>query len=165
MGRRIARGLGLLLIAAGFLAGLAALALPWARYNVRAGGQVNVDQTTGVSVFSVHLGLWYLLALMVTVVLLAGALAGEQSWRRPCGGLALVAALVAGGLAVMIGGEADSASSGTQALGFATVAVRGSAGTGVWYGIVTPILLGLGATVAGATTVIREPTTAQTRGR
>jgi hypothetical protein len=159
------KGFGLLMIVAGFLAGLAALALPWARYSVQAGGQVNVDQTAAVSVFSVRLGLWYLLALTVTVALLAGALAGEPGWRRPCGGLALIAGLVSGGLAVMIGGEADTTSGGVQALGFATVAVHGSAGTGVWYGVVTPVLLGLGAAIAGAATVIREPATAQARGR
>lgn len=160
MGRRIVQGIGLLFVLAGFLAGLAVLALPWARFKVQAGGQVNVDRDTNAGVFQVHLGGWYLVGLTVTVALLAGAFAGERNWRRPCGGFALLAGLIDAGLAARIGGEADSSAGTAVALGFATVHVHGSAGPGVWYGIIAPILLGLGAAVAAL--AVRRPSPAGT---
>jgi hypothetical protein len=150
VGRGSLRVLGLMIAGAGGLAGLAMLALPWARYTVSAQGEVSLHQTPSAAVFSLHLGTEYLGLVILTVALLAGALAGQPSWRVAYGGLAMLAAVGAVAFAITIGNEATSTAGRTVAAGLAEVSVQGQAAIGVWFGVFCPALLGLGAAIAGS---------------
>ena len=150
MSRGPVRILGLVLACAGGLAGLAMLAMPWATYAVSAQGEVSLQQTPSASVFSLHLGTEYLGLVILTVALLAGALAGPQRFRAAYGGLAMLAAVGAVAFAITVGNEVGSTAVRTVAAGLAEVSVHGRTAIGVWFGVFCPALLGLGAAIIGS---------------
>ncbi len=163
MARTAGKVLALLLLVVGGLVEVVGLVLPWVRYRVEAdlsmwtGGANHLAQTPGQSIFQVRGGGWYLVLLLLTVLLLAGALGGPEGARRPCGALALAAGVCcAFAGAVLVAGLPGGTTTAT-ALGVADVHVHPSTGIGRYFGLAGPVLLGLGA--AGYALAWRPSTT------
>jgi hypothetical protein len=156
MVRRIGIGAAVLVILLGAVAELIAFATPWAKYKVDATGTAvpgGLHQVPAQSVFQVPSGVQYLGVLLIAIAMLAGAIGGQPKFRPACGALALVLGVVAAVLASQVSERARTTIGGVQALGLAEVHVHGSAGPGSLFGMVGPVLLGVGAVViAWATT-------------
>ena len=149
MGRRIVVGLGLAVGVIGGAAAAAALALPWAHYRVTGdvAGTAGINQTPSAWVFQVDGGDWYLVLLVATAALLAGAAGGEPRIRPTSGYLALAVGLAGTAAAHLVTGTVVAANRTIEAVGFATLTVHGSPGTGALVGQVAPVLLGLAGLV------------------
>ncbi len=162
MVRRIPAGLAVTLMLLGGVSELVSFALPWARYRVDASSAqapVDLHATPGLSVFQVSGGVQYLGLLILTVVLLAGALAGQPRVRPLCCASAMVLGIVCATMAMQVGSRARSTIAGVNAMGMATVHAHGVSAAGTVFGAVGPLLLGLGAFVAAWATT-RTPVTA-----
>ena len=129
MARRIATWVGAALAVAGFIAGLGAIALPWATVDaavaVPGAGQV-VAGSGSVPILNFDLGSWYLLGLGVCAGLLAGAAAAGWPARARCGAFAILAGMSTCLLAVLLAERVTGDPSVTT--GTATTEVDGAPG-------------------------------------
>ncbi|HKT02476.1 MAG TPA: hypothetical protein VJT31_23355 [Rugosimonospora sp.] len=138
-------------LALGGVCELVAFALPWARYRVEAASAQAPVQLTGdpgMSLFVAPGGTRYLGLLLALAALVAAAVTGPLRVRPACGSFAVVLGVVGAVVANQIGARAASTASGVHAIGLATVKAHGAAGTGVLFGTLGPVLLGVGALAA-----------------
>lgn len=144
MTRRVLTMIGAGLVAAGLLAALGALVLPWASYRllgrVLPGG---VTRTGTLSVLDAPRGKWFLVVLAVLVVLVA--LAGFGTGRvRQVGGLtAPVVGLLAAVLVVTAVPDV-SAAHVAAALGLERVRAVVSGAAGGWFAVAASAFLCFG---------------------
>jgi len=147
--RSLLRWLGGLLGLAGAAAGVGALALPWARYHVRADvalAGAPVDTVPGAWIFQpgrLPYAPLYLLLLVLTIALAATAGLGERRQRPVAATLALLLGVLAGVLGWVIGQRIGVTEGTAQAAGFAAVQVRASLAPGAPLGMLAPVLIGL----------------------
>jgi hypothetical protein len=164
--RGVAMVMGWILAAAGFVAGLVSLALPWALLDftadvtVAGAAPAGLADSQGVAVFQLDTGWWYLLGLAVTVGLLAGAAAAGPAAARACGLLALPAGLLTAGAALLLAARIESSSVSNMTSGLATLDVHASTGDGLLFGLAAGALLGIGTALVSLRA--RRPATVST---
>jgi hypothetical protein len=149
MARRLLAGLGGTLAGFGFLAALASLALPWARYRVSAdavavGSGTGDDVAGSAVVFQLDRGSWYVLCLFALFGLVVGAAVARPRPAR-WAGLAAVVLGLAGLLLVVDQANRLTDSSISLTTGLARMDMLVTRLSGVWYGLAGAPLLGIGA--------------------
>lgn len=146
---------GWVLAGAGLLAGVAALALPWARYTVAA----DVTQTGsgahragGAPVYQLDGGIWCLLALLCAAGLVAVAATAAGSARRAVGAAAALLGPLAAVLPLRLAGRISASSGTVVAQGFVSMTADATPAPGLWFGAAALVLLGFGAALVGLST-------------
>ena len=158
--RRYSALIGWALAAAGFVAGLAALALPWAWYRVAANVTITgtgLHRTLGAAVYQLDGGSWALLALLCAVGLVAVAATTSGRTRRAVGATAAVLAPLAALLPLRMAGRVGASANSIVAQGFVSMTADASPAAGLWYGMAALVLLCFGAALIGLSTPPTAP--------
>ena len=163
MARRVAVVVGVGVAVAGFVAALAALALPWAHYSIRAepgaASAIVFAGTGSLSLFNLGRGGWYLGLLLATgaAVVAAGTTGG---WPRRLGGVAGVLLGLAGTLlAVAMVDEITAGAVRTSIEGLVDVDATVGVGPAVGPAILAPFLLAVASAVFAASRQVLQPGT------
>jgi hypothetical protein len=144
------------LAAAGFVVALVSLALPWAHFRVEAEvpGQADETASGSIAVFQLDRGVWYVLILLAMLGLLAGAATARGRPARLAGAVSVVLGLAGMLLTNTVSSGLSAASLSSMSGLFGAVDLDTWAGSGADYGLVAPMLLGLGAALLS----VRTPT-------
>ena len=161
MARRLVACLGGTLVGLGFLAAMASLALPWARYRVSADaaavGSGAGDELGGSAVvFQLDRGSWYVLCLFALFGLVVGAAVAQPRQAR-WAGLAAVVLGLAGLLLVIDQANRLADSSISLSTGLARMDLLVTWLSGVWCGLAAAPMLGAGAGLLSVRRAARGP--------
>jgi hypothetical protein len=146
---------GGVLVAAGFVLALLALAIPWARYRLAVdvpAGEAALDESGGIAVFQLERGWWYVLALFALLGLVAGAATATGGTARGAAVAGLAVGVTGMMVANLLSNHVVGASVDTVTSGLAMIDVRATRGPGIGYGVAAPIVLALGGALLSVRT-------------
>ena len=155
---------GWALAGAGLVAGLAALALPWARYTVAADvtqAGTGAHRAGGAPVYLLDGGVWCLFALLGAAGLVAVAATATGAARRAVGAAAALLGPLAALLPLRMAGRIGASSGTVIAQGFVSMTADATPAPGLWFGVAALVLLGFGAALVALSTPASAPAQGQ----